>query len=108
MVWDCTGPISLAAMKYPNEDEVHVALADALKEEHKAIVDAGFLLQVDDAYLAHREASLALRIFSNQHFFEIGSGSIIIIAAAHPNHHAPRWWFYAWSITGIALKNDRR
>jgi 5-methyltetrahydropteroyltriglutamate--homocysteine methyltransferase len=38
---------------YPNEDEVHVALADALKEEYNAIVDAGFLLQVDDAYLAH-------------------------------------------------------
>ena len=38
---------------YPNEDEVHVALADALREEYKAIVDAGFLLQVDDAFLAH-------------------------------------------------------
>jgi 5-methyltetrahydropteroyltriglutamate--homocysteine methyltransferase len=38
---------------YPNEDAVVVALADALKQEYRAIVDAGFLIQIDDAFLAH-------------------------------------------------------
>ncbi|MAF50408.1 MAG: cobalamin-independent methionine synthase II family protein [Rhodospirillales bacterium] len=38
---------------YSSESEVVVALADALKEEYKAIIDAGFLLQLDDAFLAH-------------------------------------------------------
>jgi 5-methyltetrahydropteroyltriglutamate--homocysteine methyltransferase len=38
---------------YPNEDAVATALADALKEEYRAIVDAGFLIQLDDAFLAH-------------------------------------------------------
>jgi 5-methyltetrahydropteroyltriglutamate--homocysteine methyltransferase len=38
---------------YKNDEEIVVALADALKEEYKAIVDAGFILQIDDAFLAH-------------------------------------------------------
>ncbi|MCC6780587.1 MAG: cobalamin-independent methionine synthase II family protein [Hyphomicrobiales bacterium] len=38
---------------YKSDAEIVVALADALKEEYKAIVDAGFLLQLDDAFLAH-------------------------------------------------------
>ena len=38
---------------YKTDAEIVVALADALKEEYKAIVDAGFILQLDDAYLAH-------------------------------------------------------
>ena len=38
---------------YKSDDEIVVALADALKEEYKAIVDAGFILQLDDAFLAH-------------------------------------------------------
>ena len=38
---------------YKNDEEIVVALADALKEEYKAIVDAGFILQLDDAFLAH-------------------------------------------------------
>jgi 5-methyltetrahydropteroyltriglutamate--homocysteine methyltransferase len=38
---------------YPNEDAVVTALADALKQEYKAIIDAGFLIQLDDAFLAH-------------------------------------------------------
>ena len=38
---------------YPNEDAVATALADALKDEYRAIVDAGFLIQLDDAFLAH-------------------------------------------------------
>jgi 5-methyltetrahydropteroyltriglutamate--homocysteine methyltransferase len=43
---------------HPNEyfptDEAYVqALADALKQEYRAIVDAGLLLQVDDAFLPY-------------------------------------------------------
>ena len=38
---------------YKNDEEIVVALADALREEYKAIVDAGFILQLDDAFLAH-------------------------------------------------------
>jgi len=38
---------------YKNDAEIVVALADALKEEYQAIVDAGFILQLDDAFLAH-------------------------------------------------------
>jgi 5-methyltetrahydropteroyltriglutamate--homocysteine methyltransferase len=37
---------------YRSEDESLFAIAEALREEYKAIVDAGFILQVDDAYLA--------------------------------------------------------
>lgn len=33
---------------YPNEEAFLFAIADALKEEYKAITDAGFVLQIDD------------------------------------------------------------
>ena len=33
---------------YPSDEEYLSALADAVREEYKAIVDAGFLLQIDD------------------------------------------------------------
>jgi 5-methyltetrahydropteroyltriglutamate--homocysteine methyltransferase len=38
---------------YKSDEEIVVALADALRHEYKAIVDAGFILQLDDAFLAH-------------------------------------------------------
>ena len=37
---------------YPSEEAYVFAIADALHQEYQAIVDAGFLLQVDDAVLA--------------------------------------------------------
>jgi len=37
---------------YKSDEEYVFAVADALHEEYKAIVDAGLILQVDDAYLA--------------------------------------------------------
>jgi 5-methyltetrahydropteroyltriglutamate--homocysteine methyltransferase len=37
---------------YGNDEAFLSAIADALHEEYRAIVDAGFILQVDDAYLA--------------------------------------------------------
>lgn len=45
------------AMYYPNhyyktDEEYYIALADAMHEENKAIVDAGFLVQIDDPRLA--------------------------------------------------------
>ncbi len=38
---------------YASEEEFVFAVADALRQEYKGIVDAGFLLQVDDAVLMH-------------------------------------------------------
>ena len=38
---------------YSNEEAYMFALADALAEEYKGIIDAGFLLQVDDPFLPH-------------------------------------------------------
>ncbi len=38
---------------YGSDEEFVFALADVLHEEYKGIVDAGFLLQVDDAVLVH-------------------------------------------------------
>jgi 5-methyltetrahydropteroyltriglutamate--homocysteine methyltransferase len=37
---------------YKSEEEALFAIADALNEEYRAIVDAGLIVQVDDAYLA--------------------------------------------------------
>ena len=37
---------------YKTEDEFRVAIADALREEYKAIVDAGLVLQIDDPQFA--------------------------------------------------------
>ena len=38
---------------YPNPDAFLAAMAEALRTEYHAIVDAGFLIQLDDAFLAH-------------------------------------------------------
>jgi 5-methyltetrahydropteroyltriglutamate--homocysteine methyltransferase len=43
---------------YASEEEFVFAVADALHEEYKGIVDAGFLLQVDDAVLMHEYDSI--------------------------------------------------
>ena len=37
---------------YESDEDYVFAIADALQEEYKAIVDAGFILQIDDAYMA--------------------------------------------------------
>lgn len=50
-----TAPASLEVYRsnefYSREEDFLYALADALREEYKTIVDAGILLQVDDAWL---------------------------------------------------------
>jgi 5-methyltetrahydropteroyltriglutamate--homocysteine methyltransferase len=38
---------------YASDDAYLAAIADALRTEYQAIVDAGFLIQLDDAFLAH-------------------------------------------------------
>ncbi len=42
----------LGNVYYPNEEAFLYGIADAMHEEYKAIVDAGFLLQIDDPGLA--------------------------------------------------------
>jgi 5-methyltetrahydropteroyltriglutamate--homocysteine methyltransferase len=37
---------------YKSDEEYQIALADAMREEYRAIVDAGFVLQIDDPRLA--------------------------------------------------------
>jgi 5-methyltetrahydropteroyltriglutamate--homocysteine methyltransferase len=49
---------------YKTQDEYNEAIAEAMREEYKAIVDAGFLLQIDDPrlvsyYLVKPDASIA-------------------------------------------------
>jgi 5-methyltetrahydropteroyltriglutamate--homocysteine methyltransferase len=39
---------------YPNQEAYLYAIADALKQEYKAVVDAGFLLQLDDPWITAR------------------------------------------------------
>jgi 5-methyltetrahydropteroyltriglutamate--homocysteine methyltransferase len=43
--------VALQDEYYGSEDELLRALADVLREEYRAIVDAGFILQVDDAWV---------------------------------------------------------
>ena len=43
---------------YPTEEEFVYAVADALHEEYKGIVDAGLMVQVDDAVLMHEYDSI--------------------------------------------------
>jgi 5-methyltetrahydropteroyltriglutamate--homocysteine methyltransferase len=46
---------------YGSDDELVYAFADALAEEYKLIVDAGFLVSVDDAALWHKHATIRLQ-----------------------------------------------
>jgi len=43
--------VGLADEHYGNGDDLTRALADALRDEYRAVVDAGFILQVDDAWV---------------------------------------------------------
>jgi 5-methyltetrahydropteroyltriglutamate--homocysteine methyltransferase len=49
---------------YKSQEEYIFAIADAMREEYKTIVDSGFLVQIDDPrlvtyYILHPEASIA-------------------------------------------------
>jgi 5-methyltetrahydropteroyltriglutamate--homocysteine methyltransferase len=43
--------VGLADEHYRSRDDLMRALADAIRQEYKAIIDAGFILQVDDAWV---------------------------------------------------------
>jgi 5-methyltetrahydropteroyltriglutamate--homocysteine methyltransferase len=49
-------PVSVAPDRqdeyYKTNEEYLFAVADAMRDEYKAIIDAGFILQVDDSYMA--------------------------------------------------------
>ncbi len=60
--------IAMANKYYANDKEFRQAIAEAIKEEYRAIVDAGFMLQVDDAWIPalwDREANLDLTTYRN-------------------------------------------
>ena len=44
---------SVPNQHYPSDEAYVYALADALREEYRAVVDAGFVLQVDDAFIPY-------------------------------------------------------
>jgi 5-methyltetrahydropteroyltriglutamate--homocysteine methyltransferase len=46
---------------YPSEEEFVFALADALRKEYRAIVDAGLLVQIDDAVMMHEADTMMSR-----------------------------------------------
>ena len=58
-----TGVSILPGEYYKSLEEQATAVAEAMREEYRAIVDAGFILQVDDPelathYVLHPEASI--------------------------------------------------
>ena len=59
VVAPCSVETSRPNRYYPTSEEFLFAVADALKEEYRAIVDAGFLLQVDDAWLPMKHSMMA-------------------------------------------------
>jgi 5-methyltetrahydropteroyltriglutamate--homocysteine methyltransferase len=52
---------------YRNEEEYLFALADALHEEYKAIVDAGLYVQIDDAFLPYMHEKMVPPMTSAQY-----------------------------------------
>lgn len=48
-----TVSVAMPNAYYGSEEEYRIALADALREEYRAIIDAGFTLQIDDPGFAH-------------------------------------------------------
>lgn len=57
---------------YKTEEEYLFALAEAMREEYRAIVDAGFLLQIDDPRLiTHYNRDPKLSIDDNRKFIEM-------------------------------------
>ena len=61
-------PRSLGKNDYYPTDEAYIyAIADAMHEEYQAIVDAGFILQIDDPYLTNLYGQDASRSFAERH-----------------------------------------
>ena len=51
VVAPASAEVDMGNEHYATQDELLWALADALREEYRAIIDAGFQLQVDDAWI---------------------------------------------------------
>jgi 5-methyltetrahydropteroyltriglutamate--homocysteine methyltransferase len=51
VVAPCTLEVGYPNRYYPSDEEYLAAIAAALREEYRAIIEAGFLLQIDDAML---------------------------------------------------------
>jgi 5-methyltetrahydropteroyltriglutamate--homocysteine methyltransferase len=51
VVAPASAEVDMGNEHYSTQEELLWALADALREEYRAIIDAGFMLQVDDAWI---------------------------------------------------------
>jgi 5-methyltetrahydropteroyltriglutamate--homocysteine methyltransferase len=68
-------------LHYPNEDAYVAALADVIKTEYRAIVDAGFVLQIDAPDLASARNN-QYRHLSDDEFRKIAERNIAALNAA--------------------------
>ena len=59
VVAPCSAEVTRENRYYDSQEEYLYAVAAALREEYRAIIDAGFLLQVDDAHLPMRYSAMA-------------------------------------------------
>lgn len=69
---------------YPSEDAYLEALADALRAEYEAIVDAGFILQIDSPDLAMGR-HLAHADKDERHFVDLAARQVEVLNAATAN-----------------------
>jgi 5-methyltetrahydropteroyltriglutamate--homocysteine methyltransferase len=78
-------------MYYANDDEFMQAVADALREEYKAIVDAGLILQIDDPVFAtmygHDPAPIETRRADAERQVEIINYALKGIPAEQARYH---------------------
>jgi 5-methyltetrahydropteroyltriglutamate--homocysteine methyltransferase len=68
-------------LHYPTEDAYVAALADAMKHEYRAIVDAGFLLQIDCPDLGSARNN-QYRHLSDEEFRRIAERNVALLNAA--------------------------
>src|SRR5579859_6804563 len=76
---------------YPDEEQFLYAIADAMHEEYKAILDAGLVLQIDDPDLADGwqvEPDLELAEYRRRATLHGGAEPRVARTARRPNHHA--------------------
>ena len=69
---------------YPTEDAYLEALADALRAEYEAIVEAGFILQIDSPDLAMGR-HLAHADKDEKHFVDLAARQVEVLNAATAN-----------------------
>ncbi len=77
---------------YPSDDEFLVAVGEAMREEYQAIIDAGFMLQIDDPHLAMHymlEPSLSVEECRRwaSHYVEILNHTLRDLPVDRIRHH---------------------